>query len=46
VLGDYLEEAGVARHATDMVARDLLEVAQQAAVSKPRLPAGIAQHTD
>jgi len=30
VLGDYLEEAGVARHATDVVARDLLEIATQA----------------
>jgi uncharacterized cofD-like protein len=39
VLGDYLEEAGVARHATDMVARDLLEIATQAAGSsrKPDL---------
>ncbi len=33
VLGDYLEEAGVARHATDVVARDLLEIATQAAGS-------------
>jgi uncharacterized cofD-like protein len=31
VLGDYLEEAGVARHATEVVARDLLEIATQAA---------------
>jgi uncharacterized cofD-like protein len=31
VLGEYLEEAGVARHATDVVARDLLEIATQAA---------------
>jgi uncharacterized cofD-like protein len=30
VLGDYLEEAGVARHATDVVARDLLNLAVQA----------------
>jgi uncharacterized cofD-like protein len=30
VLGDYLEEEGVARHATDVVARDLLEIATQA----------------
>jgi uncharacterized cofD-like protein len=30
VLGDYLEEAGVARHATNVVARDLLELAVQA----------------
>jgi uncharacterized cofD-like protein len=30
VLGDYLEEAGAARHATDSVARDLLELALQA----------------
>jgi uncharacterized cofD-like protein len=27
VLGDYLDEAGVARHATDQVARDLLQIA-------------------
>ena len=30
VLGDYLEEGDVARHATDKVARDLLELASQA----------------
>ena len=30
VLGDYLEEAGVARHATEVVARDVLEIATQA----------------
>jgi len=30
VLGDYLEEEGVARHATDIVARDLLDLALQA----------------
>jgi uncharacterized cofD-like protein len=30
VLGDYLEEAGVARHANDIVARDLLGLAVQA----------------
>jgi uncharacterized cofD-like protein len=30
VLGDYLEEDGVARHATSTVARDLLELATQA----------------
>jgi uncharacterized cofD-like protein len=29
VLGDYLEEAGVARHATEVVARDLLAIATQ-----------------
>ncbi|HWX92217.1 MAG TPA: gluconeogenesis factor YvcK family protein [Terriglobales bacterium] len=29
VLGDYLEEAGAARHATDIVARDLLDLARQ-----------------
>src|SRR5205807_2843757 len=33
VLGAYLEGAGVARHATDVVARDLLEIATQAAGS-------------
>jgi uncharacterized cofD-like protein len=31
VLGDYLEEGGAARHATDIVARDLLDLAVQAA---------------
>jgi uncharacterized cofD-like protein len=31
VLGDYLEEEGVARHATEMVARDVLEIATQSA---------------
>jgi uncharacterized cofD-like protein len=30
VLGDYLEEAGVARHNTERVARDLIELALQA----------------
>ena len=30
VLGDYLEEGGTARHATDIVARDLLDLAVQA----------------
>jgi len=34
VLGDYLEEAGVARHNTTRVARDLLELAAQ----QPRRP--------
>jgi len=29
VLGDYLEEAGSARHATDVVARDILQIATQ-----------------
>jgi len=39
VLGDYLEEGAVARHATDAVARDLLDLAVQAAGStrKPAL---------
>jgi len=36
VLGDYLEEAGVARHATDVVARDLLEIAAQAVAGHRR----------
>lgn len=30
VLGDYLDEGGVARHATDRIARDLLELAVKA----------------
>jgi hypothetical protein len=30
VLGDYLEEGDVARHVTDKVSRDLLELASQA----------------
>ncbi len=34
VLGDYLEEAGVARHATAAVARDLLQLASQPAVER------------
>jgi hypothetical protein len=29
VLGDYLEEAGVARHNTTRVARDLMEIGAQ-----------------
>ena len=37
VLGDYLEEAGVARHATQVVARDLLAIGTQSgrALRKP-----------
>jgi uncharacterized cofD-like protein len=35
VLGDYLDEGMVARHATDRVAKDLLQVATEASV-KPR----------
>jgi uncharacterized cofD-like protein len=35
VLGDYLEQGMVARHATDRVARDLLEIATQAS-AKPK----------
>jgi len=38
VLGDYLEEAGVARHATEVVARDLIQLAQHSPES-PRKPA-------
>lgn len=38
VLGDYLEEARVARHATDVVARDLIELAQHSPQT-PRKPA-------
>jgi uncharacterized cofD-like protein len=34
VLGDYLEEAGVARHRTDRVAADLLDLAVQAPVRR------------
>ena len=34
VLGDYLLEEGVARHDTDLVAKDLLDVAVQAAAPK------------
>jgi uncharacterized cofD-like protein len=42
VLGDYLDEEGAARHATDVVARDLLEIAthatggRRAGVSDPK----------
>jgi uncharacterized cofD-like protein len=38
VLGDYLDESGPARHATDAVARDVLEIATQAPAT-PRKPA-------
>jgi uncharacterized cofD-like protein len=38
VLGDYLEEAGVARHATDVVARDILEIAMQSAGGSRKPP--------
>jgi len=37
VLGDYLDETGPARHATDAVARDVLDIATQAA-TLPRKP--------
>ena len=45
VLGDYLEEGGVARHATDVVPRDLLDLALQSAGStrKPVMEADPAQ---
>jgi uncharacterized cofD-like protein len=45
VLGDYLEEGGVARHATDVVARDLLDLALQATgkTRKPVMEADSAQ---
>jgi uncharacterized cofD-like protein len=43
VLGDYLEEAGVARHATDVVARDLLDIAVQGHPGKPALVPDPAQ---
>jgi len=33
VLGDYLDESGPARHATEAVARDVLEIATQAATT-------------
>jgi uncharacterized cofD-like protein len=35
VLGDYLEEAGAARHATDRVAHDLLQLTLQATSVRP-----------
>ena len=37
VMGDYLEQAGVARHATDRVAQDLLHVVMQAPDGDNRL---------
>ena len=41
VLGDYLDETGPARHATETVARDVLEIARQASATsrKPDLNA-------
>jgi uncharacterized cofD-like protein len=41
VLGDYLEEGDVARHATDRVARDVLQLVWQ----KRNTPAGMAKAT-
>jgi 2-phospho-L-lactate transferase/gluconeogenesis factor (CofD/UPF0052 family) len=38
VLGDYLDEGEVARHATDEIARDLLDLAVQARARKRRTP--------
>jgi uncharacterized cofD-like protein len=46
VIGDYLEEAGVARHATDVVARDVLEVAQNATASRHKVSASVARHNE
>jgi uncharacterized cofD-like protein len=43
ILGDYLEEAGVARHATDAVARDLLEIAMRSPATRSKLSAQIAR---
>jgi uncharacterized cofD-like protein len=43
VLGDYLEEAGVARHRTDRVAADVLELAVQTPARKPSLEAAPAR---
>ena len=41
VLGDYLAEDNVARHATDRVAADLLELAKQAPRKKRRQPSSV-----
>jgi hypothetical protein len=38
VLGDYLEEAGVARHNTNKVAQDLMQLAAQEPRSKGESP--------
>ena len=38
VLGDYLDEAGAARHATEMVARDILDIATQSAGGSRKRP--------
>ncbi len=38
VLGDYLDEAGAARHATEIVARDILDIAAQSAGSSSKPP--------
>jgi uncharacterized cofD-like protein len=34
VLGEYLDEAGAARHATEIVARDIVQIATQAGASR------------
>jgi uncharacterized cofD-like protein len=39
VLGDYLEEAGVARHATDRVASDVLQLVDYALLNRRSSPA-------
>jgi uncharacterized cofD-like protein len=44
VLGDYLEEGEVARHATDRVARDILELAQQASPLRQKPASAISLH--
>jgi uncharacterized cofD-like protein len=38
VIGDYLDEGEVARHATDRIAHDLLDLAVQARSEKPSAP--------
>jgi len=38
VLGDYLDEAGAARHATEIVARDILEIATQSGGASSKTP--------
>ena len=43
ILGEYIEEAGVARHATDAVARDLLEIAMRSPATRSKLSAEIAR---
>ena len=45
VLGDYLDEAGAARHATEVVARDILDIAAQSTRCFEEASPGLRPHS-